>query len=194
MAAAGLIVLLAVISAGYMLFSALLGSSPPAATPAPIPAATPVPTTYQVVPSGTFMPTVRASTSSTAAGPTPVEPQVRSAALAGYGTDKDTYAPGDTAAVYITIENTGNVVIENATLQVAVAKYLSIIGYTNLENPTEQLTGLNIQPGATQNATYDITIPSQYEGLSTSGSYRFTVDVNVWGQDIGSFAKTITVT
>ena len=195
--AAGLIVLVAVIAAGYMVFSAVLGSSPPVITPTPVidtSAPTPVPTTYVVVPSGTFMPTVVPSSGSTTVNPTPVQPQVENAELVGYGTDKDTYNSGDTAMVYITIANTGNVVIDNATLDVAVSKYFSIIGYQNVENPSESLTGLNIQPGQTQNATYDITIPSQYEGLSTAGDYQFKVNVYVWGDNIGNFTKKVTVT
>jgi len=189
---AGLIVLVAVIAAGYMVFSTILDGSQPVATPTPGPA-TPVPTTYVVVPTGTFMPTVRPSSAATAGNPTPLQPQVRSAELIGYGTDKDTYKPGDTASVYITIMNTGNVAIKNATLNVAVAKYFTLIGYQNVENPTESLTGLSIQPGDQQNVTYNVIIPSQYEGLSTSGDYQFTVNVYVWDDKIGSFTKKLTV-
>jgi len=195
--ATGLIVLVAVIAAGYMVFSAVLGSSPPVITPTPVidtNVPTPVPTTYVVVPSGTFMPTVVPSSGSVTINPTPVQPQVKSAELVGYGTDKDTYSSGDTAMVYITITNTGNVVIDNATLNVTVSRYISIIGYLNVDNTVEPLTDLNIQPGKTQNNTYKFTIPTQWKGISTAGDYQFNINVYVWGSNIGNFTKKVTVT
>ena len=111
----------------------------------------------------------------------------------GYGTDKDTYKRGDTAKAYITIKNTGNVVINDARLQVSVARYVSIVGYVNVQNYPTKLTDLNIQPGETKNAEYNIDIPTEYQGVSTAGDYKFTVDVYVWDSKIGTFTKEVKV-
>ena len=193
-AVVGIIIIVAVLAAGCMLVSVLFDNPGPAASPTPLPTVPGIPTAGPsfVVPSGPFIPTTTPS-SSPLVVPTPVLPQIKSAELAGYGTDKDTYNKNDTAIVYITIKNTGNVVITDAKLNVVVAKYFSVIGYQNVESPEQQLTGLNIPPGDTQNVTYDFTVPSEYEGIPTSGDYQFTVDVYVWDKDIGSFMKQIKV-
>jgi hypothetical protein len=184
------IVLVAVIAAGYMLVSAIFGGSGPAVM-TPTPTATPLPTTYVVVPSGPFVPTTSPSGYPVIA--TPVQPRVEGAELLGYGTDKDTYKRGDTALVYLIIKNAGNVAIEEATIKASVAKYFSVIGYVNVENPQETLTELNIQPGETSNSTYSIVIPETYQGLSTAGDFQFTIDVYVWNKDIGTFTKKVKV-
>src|SRR5271157_4641669 len=163
----GVIVLVAVISAGGMLISVIFDSHGPS-----------VPTTS---PSG--YPVVV----------TPAQPRVEGAQLVGYGTDKDTYKRGDTAIVYFIIKNTGNVAIDNATINAAVAKYFSLVGYVNVENPKETLTDLNIQPGETSNTTYSIVIPETYQGISTAGDFQFTVNVYVWNSDIGTFTKKVKV-
>ncbi len=194
-AVVGIIIVIAVLAAGCMLVSVLFDNSGPGASPTPVPTMPAVPTLVPsyIVPSGPFIPTTTPSSSAGPVIPTPVQPQVKSASLAGYGTDKDSYNKNDTAIVYITIKNTGNVVITDAQLNVNVAKYFSMIGYQSVENPVQPLTGLNIQPGDTQNVTYDFTIPGEYEGISTSGDYQFTVDVYVWDQKIGTFMKQVKV-
>lgn len=187
-----LVVLIAVVAAAYLMFTSLVSVPSPTPTPTPEPPLTPTP--YAVIPAGpvtsTAVPSVNPVTI-TPSGPTPVPSP--NAQLVDYGTDKDTYKRGDTAATYIVIKNTGNVIINEATLNINVERYVSIIGYVSVQSPTTTLTDLNIKPGETKKAEYSITIPSDYEGVSTAGKYRFTIDVIVWGKNIGQFQKEVTV-
>lgn len=191
----GLVVLVAVLSAGYVLLSALLGGPSPSPSPAPVPSETP--TTYVVVPSGPLVPSGTlipgGTPSSTYLAPTAVRPVVKSAELAGFGTDNDTYNRGDTATVYFIIKNTGTVPIDEAKLHISVARYVSMIGYVNVQTSDKTLASLNIQPGDTKRAEYAITIPSDYQGVSTAGKYTFTVDVIVWDVRIDTFTKEVQV-
>ncbi len=188
----GLVVLIAVVGAAYILFTSLVGVPSPTPTPTAEPAFTPTP--YAVIPAGPVTTTARPSMSPVSpapTGPTPVPNP--DAQLVGHGTDKDTYNRGDTAVTYIEIKNIGNVPIQEATLNIKVERYVSVIGYVNVQNPSTTLTDLNIRPGETKKAEYMITIPGDYEGVSTAGKYRFTIDVTVWGKDIGQFQKEVTV-
>lgn len=124
--------------------------------------------------------------------PTPT-PIVKSAKLLDGGMDNDTYSPGDPASVYVNIENTGTVVISNANLTIKAEKYFPNVGYVEVECPIVPLNNLNIQPNSTGRLEYVITIPVDYQGISTTGKYRFTVYVLVWGSNIGNFQKEITV-
>jgi len=83
--------------------------------------------------------------------------------------------------------------VDEATLDIKVERYVSIVGYVPVQSPTTTLPGLNIPAGETKRAEYLITIPGDYEGISTAGKYRFTIDVIVWGNKIGSFEKVVTV-
>jgi hypothetical protein len=67
------------------------------------------------------------------------------------------------------------------------------VGYVNVQSPKTTLTDLGVQPGETKKAEYKITIPSDYQGVSTAGKYRFTVDVYVWDKKIGNFQKEVEV-
>ncbi len=185
----GLVVLTAVVAAAYIIFTSLVSVPVPTATPTPEPSLTPTP--YAIIPSGPV--TVTAAPSGATPLPTAVLPVVKSAALVDYGTDKDAYRRGDTAVAYMVIKNTGTVPVDEATLNVKVERYVSIVGYVPVQSPTTTLTGLNITPGETKRAEYLITIPGDYEGVSTAGKYRFTIDVVVWGSKIGSFQKEVTV-
>jgi len=188
----GLVVLIAVVAAVYIMFTSLVGV--PAPTQAPTPELPMTPTPYMVIPAGPVTSTPSGNPSSSApAVPTPVQPVVKMAQLVDYGTDKDTYKPGDTAITYIVIKNSGTVPITEATLNIKVERYVSVIGYVNVQNPTTTLTGLGIGPGETKRLEYSISIPGDYEGVSTSGKYRFTIDVLVWGNQIGEFTKEVTV-
>lgn len=185
----GLVVLTAVVASMYIIFTSLVSAPQPTPTPTPEPPLTPTP--YVVIPSGPV--TVTATPSGATPLPTPVQPVVKSARLVDYGTDKDTYKRGDTAVAYIVIKNTGTVPINEATLKIKVERYVSVVGYVNVQSPTTTLTDLNIKPGETKRAEYLIAIPNDYEGISTAGKYRFTIDVLVWGSDIGNFHKEATV-
>jgi hypothetical protein len=188
-AAVGLVVLIAVVAAGYIIISSLVGGPQPSPTPSPT--AVPTPTPYMVIPSGPI--TSTPTPSGNPVIPTPVQPIVKSSELTGYGTDKDTYKRGDTAVAYIVIKNTGTVPINEATLDIKVDRYVSIIGYVSVENTRTTLTGLNIGAGETKRAEYLITIPSDYQGVSTAGKYRFAIDVIVWDNPIGDFSKEVSV-
>jgi len=187
----GLIVLATVLAAGYMLVSALLGS-PGNTTSTPVPP-DPTPTPYVVVPSGPLVPVGSPSTVTYPVVPTPVQPVIKKAELVDWGTDKDTYNRGETAITYIIIKNTGTVPVNETRLDIKVERYVSVIGYMNLQSTTTTLTGLNVQPGKTKNAEYAVTIPSDYQGIPTAGKYRFTIDVYVWDTKIGNFQKEVEV-
>lgn len=185
----GLVVLIAITGAAYLLFTSLIGVPTPTPTPTPEPTLTTTPSV--VIPSGPV--TVTATPSGATPLPTAIRPVVKSSSLVDYGTDKDIYKRGDTAVAYMIIKNTGTVPVDEATLNIKVERYVSIVGYVNVQSPTTTLTGLNITPGETKRAEYLITIPGDYEGVSTAGKYRFTIDVIVWGSKIGSFQKVVTV-
>lgn len=189
--AAAAIVLAAVLAAGYILVTALTGGAGPAPTAVPTAVSCPTPTPYSTIPSGPFNPS--GTPSNYPVVPTPVQQVNKDAELVGWGTDKDTYNRGDTAITYIIIKNTGNVPVNEAGLDIHVERYVSMIGYVPVQSPKTTLTGLNIQPGETKRAEYAITIPTDYEGLSTAGKYLFTVNVNVWDKDIGNFQKIVEV-
>lgn len=183
------VVLAAVLAAGYILVTALTSSAGPTPTPAPTAASSPTPTPYSTIPSGPFNPSGTPSNATYPVVPTPVRPVIKKTELVGWGTDKDSYNRGDTAITYITIKNTGTVPVDEARLDILVERYVPVIGYVNVQSPTTTLTGLNIQPGETKKAEYAIDIPNDYEGISTAGKYRFTIDVYVWDTEIGDDLK-----
>jgi len=186
---AAVVVAATVLAAGYMLLTALTGN----AGPSPVPTAAPLqtPTPYSSIPSGPFNPT--GTPSGYPVVPTTSKPIVKSAELVGWGTDKDTYNRGDTAVTYIIIKNTGTVPVEEARLDIKVERYVSVFGYVKVQETSELMNGFNIRQGETVKAEYRITIPSDYEGVSTAGKYRFTIDVYVWDKKIGSFQKEVEV-
>jgi hypothetical protein len=183
----GLVVLIAVFSAGYMLISSLYGGPQPAPTPVP---ANLTPTPYVDVPSGPLIPI---GPPSGTVIPTPVQPVNKNAELVDYGMDKDSYDRGDVAVTYIVIKNTGTVPIDKVDLEIKVWRYVSVVGYVPLQTTSTSLTGLGIQPGETKSVGYNVTIPSSYEGISTAGKFKFTVGVTVWDNNIGSFTKEVEV-
>ncbi len=187
------IVLAAVLAAGYILVAALTGGAGPTPTPAPTAASSPTPTPYSTIPSGPLIPVGTPSNNTYPVVPTPVQPVIKNAELVGWGTDKDTYNRGETAITYIIIKNTGTVPVNEARLDVKVERYVSVVGYVNLQSTATTLTGLNVQPGETKKAEYPVTIPSDYQGIPTAGKYRFTVDVYVWDTMIGNFQEEVEV-
>lgn len=191
-AVVGLVVLVALLAAGYMLISAIFGpnSYNTAQQPTVIPA-TPASTPYATVPTGQFIPG-GSQPGGYPAVPTPVQPVVKRAEFVDGGTDKDKYKRGDTALAYIIIKNTGTVPIDEAKLHVSVAKFLTLT-YVSFKSSDTPLTGLGVQPGETKKVEYPITIPEDYQGISTAGKYKITVDVYVWDTKIGAFEKEIEI-
>jgi hypothetical protein len=189
-AVAGLVVLAALIAAGYMLVSAIFGPDGHDTAlqhPAIFPSATPTPT----IPTGQYIPG-GPQPSGYPVVPTPVQPVVKTSEFVDGGTDKDTYKRGDTANAYIIIKNTGTVPVDEARLHVSVAKYMALT-YVNVKSSDVPLTGLGVQPGETKKIEYSITIPEDYQGISTAGKYRITVDVYIWDTKIDTFTKEIEV-
>lgn len=115
------------------------------------------------------------------------------AKLVGYGTDKDAYHRGDTAAGYITLKNTGDAVIDEVTISVSVARSVPLLGKLSLGSRDFKLSGLGIRPGQTKKAGFSVDIPKEYGGLSTAGNYELNGKVLVGGDQVGSFARQIKV-
>lgn len=136
------------------------------------------------------------STAQPSATPMPDEgPAIISAELLGYGTDRDTYARGDTAILYMIVNNTGNRAINDLVLEASAYKSLPVLGYTKVSGPQEySLTGQDIKPGESKRIEYLVIIPKSYQGISTAGDYEFSVSVKVAGISIGSFKQSIKVT
>ena len=153
-------------------------------TPSPSPAATTVPS---IVPSVTAKPVAPAA-------PAGAAPAGVSAKLVNYGTDKDTFQRGQRATGFITVQNTGNTVINDLTASVAAKAQLPVIGSTSLGSKDYTFSDLNIQPGQTKRVEFTVDIPSEYKGVSTAGTYDLSVTVKAGSQDIGSFSKTVKVT
>ncbi len=181
------VVLVAVLSAGYIMVTSLMGGPTPTLAPTSQPCLTPTP--HATIPSG---PAISSGPTSTTF-PTAVQPVIKSAELSGWGTDKDTYNRGDTAITYIIIKNTGTATVNEARLDIKVERYVPIVGYVQIQSPSTTLTDLDVKPGETKKAEYAISIPSDYEGLPTAGKYRFTIDVYVWDAKIGNFEKEVEV-
>ena len=116
-----------------------------------------------------------------------------SAEVVNYGTDRDLYNRGDTAKGFITIRNTGSTEINDVTISVSVSRSVPILGMMKLGSQDVKLTGLHIAPGETKDASYSVTIPSEFKGISTAGDYKVSGTAYVGDRDIGSFSKSIKV-
>lgn len=188
------VVAIAVLAAGFIILSVLGDHNP---GPSPIAHGTPTPYPQVTLPFGPSATNGPVATPNPTQGsgpvPTPVPQEIKSAQLVGHGTDKDTYMAGETATAYITVRNTGNVAVNNATLHISVARQVPAFGYVNLGSRDTALTNMGVQPGETKQVSYDITIPSSYEGVSTAGNYEITVDVYIWGTNIGTFTQYVKV-
>jgi hypothetical protein len=182
-----------VLAAGYILVTVLTGDAGSTPTPVPSAASSPKPTPYSTIPSGPLVPVGTPSGNTYPVVPTPVQPVIKSAEFVGWGTDKDSYNRGEMATTYIVIKNTGTIPVNETRLDIKVERYVSVVGYVNLQSTTTTLTDLNVQPGETKNVEYKITIPSDYQGIPTAGKYRFTIDVYVWDTKIGNFQKEVEV-
>lgn len=121
--------------------------------------------------------------------PTPVP--VFSATTSNWGSDKDAYPRGSTATGWVYVMNTGNVPIDQIDFTILVSK---TIWFVPVEKTfTYNATGLNIQPGSNQQVAFCLSIPSDYQGISTAGDYRLTAKAYLIGNEIGSFSKNIKI-
>ncbi len=115
------------------------------------------------------------------------------AMITGGGTDKDAYLRGDKITTFITIKNTGNIVIKDISLNLSLAKYRRLFGTANTFGTDFMMKGLDIQPGETKDVEVSERIPEGFHGTSTKGKYALKIKVKVDDRDIGGMTKTITV-
>jgi hypothetical protein len=111
--------------------------------------------------------------------------------LAGWGTDKDTYARNDTATGWVNVTNTGSVPIDEIDFTVVIKRTVLFIPVE--KTFTHNATGLDIRPGETEKVQFSVVIPAEYSGVSTAGDYQYAVTASVAGRKIGGYSKDITV-
>jgi hypothetical protein len=116
---------------------------------------------------------------------------VISATTADWGSDKSTYARGETATGWTYVTNTGNVPITVLNFTVVIKRTIFFVPIEKTYEYTKG--GLSIQPGKTQRVEFSQSIPSDYNGVSTAGDYQFTVKAKLAGAEIGSFSKAIKI-
>ncbi len=169
------------------------------ATPTPVPSSTPDPSSINIpVPSpgttiiwtpGSGDTTIINNTNNTRSSPTPVP--IISGKAEKWGTDKSTYARGDTATGLVSITNTGNVPIDKIDFTIVIKRTVLFIP---IEKSGEySATGLNIMPGDTKEVKFSQVIPADYNGMSTAGDYKLTVTAKLADREIGSFSRDIKV-
>ena len=117
-----------------------------------------------------------------------------SAQIVNYGTDSDTFRRGERATGFITIRNTGRVVIDDVTASVSVRRSLPIVGSVSLGSADYTFRDQGIKPGESKRVEFSVDIPADYMGVSTAGNYDMRVTVKAGGADIGSFSKSVKVT
>jgi len=115
------------------------------------------------------------------------------AQVVSYGTDKDTYARGDTANGFIELKNTGDSIINDITVNAKVSRAVPLLGSLSLGSKDFKIAGLNIPPGKTKKASFAVDIPKEFSGISTAGSYDLSGTVYVNGVQAGTFSKHIRV-
>jgi hypothetical protein len=112
--------------------------------------------------------------------------------LTGWGTDRETYARGDTANGWVDVLNTGSVPIDRIEFTIVIKRTILFL-------PVEKTfsynaTDLDIQPGKTKKVQFSQVIPAEYSGVSTAGDYQFMVTASIAGKEAGSFTRSVKVT
>ncbi|OPY26041.1 MAG: hypothetical protein A4E28_02755 [Methanocella sp. PtaU1.Bin125] len=141
------------------------GTGPSQGTPTPMPTPTPVPAVTPV-------PVISATTSD-------------------WGSDKDVYPRGSTATGWVYVTNTGNVPIDRVDFIILIQRTIFFVPVS--KTFTYNATGLNIQPGSKQQVAFSLSIPADYEGISTAGDYRLTATAYLGGNQIGSYSKNLKI-
>lgn len=143
--------------------------------------------------SGTEGPTPTPSlpTGTPVPGPTAGPKPEQAATLAGWGTDRDTYARNTTATGWVDVANTGNVPIDQVDFAIVIKRTIFFVPVE--KSFSHSATGLGIRPGETKKVQFSLTIPAEYEGISTAGDYQFVVTASIAGKPVGSYSKGITV-
>jgi hypothetical protein len=128
--------------------------------------------------------------------PTPLPPTStpvpgQAANLTGWGTDRDTYARNSTATGWVNVTNTGSVPIDQVDLAIVIKRTILFVPVE--KSFSHSATSLDIRPGETKKVQFSVIIPSEYEGISTAGDYRFVVTASIAGKAVGNYSKGITV-
>jgi hypothetical protein len=208
----GEFIVLLVIAAGYLIFiagdpgeSSHQGSLPtqsptgssslPCPTPTPRPGAYDPGTSWVVSPVSTPVPTPVSGTNGTPTTPTPVPAPTPLPVISGiatdWGSDKTSYSRGETAIGWTYVTNTGNVPITQIDFTITIKRTIFFV-------PVEMVfpfitTGLNIPPGVKQQVAFSISIPSDYQGISTAGDYQLTAVASLAGTEIGRDSRNIKI-
>lgn len=140
---------------------------------------------------GTEGPTPTPPTGTPVSGPS-VSPKPQPAAsLAGWGTDRDTYARNATATGWVNVTNTGSVPIDRVDFAIVIKRTILFVPVE--KSFSHSATGLDIRPGETKKVQFSLTIPAEYQGISTAGDYQFVVTASLAGTNVGDYSKDITV-
>jgi hypothetical protein len=128
--------------------------------------------------------------------PTPLPPTGTpvpglAANLTGWGTDRDTYARNATATGWVNVTNTGSKPIDQVDFAIVIKRTILFVPVE--KSFSHSATGLDIRPGETKKVQFSVTIPAEYEGISTAGDYQFVVTASIAGKTVGSYSKGITV-
>lgn len=140
---------------------------------------------------GTETPTTSPPTGTPVPGPTASPKPEPAANLTGWGTDRDTYARNTTATGWVNVTNTGSVSIDQVDFAIVIKRTILFVPVE--KSFSHSATGLDIRPGETKKVQFSVTIPSEYQGISTAGDYQFVVTASIAGKEVSNYAKSITV-
>ncbi len=136
-------------------------------------------------------PTPSPPTGTPVPGPTASPKPEPAANLAGWGTDRDTYARNTTATGWVDVTNTGSVPIDQVDFAIVIKRTILFVPVE--KSFSHSATGLDIRPGETKKVQFSLIIPAEYQGISTAGDYQFVVTASIAGKAVGNYAKGITV-
>jgi hypothetical protein len=183
-------VVLAVITSLLVVSGCMFSSGSRDASQAPAVTPTPLPGGYQL-PDGTWVLAPGGSDQDNYTELSNSSQPVVSGQAKDWGTSKDTYARGETAAGWVYVTNTGNVPINTIDFTITIKKTIFFIPIEKSYDYSK--TGLNIPPGDTQQVEFSQAIPSEYGGVSTAGDYQLAATAKLAGQEIGHYSKGIMV-
>lgn len=108
-----------------------------------------------------------------------------------WGTDKTTYARGDTATGWVSITNTGNVPVDQINFTIVIKTTFFFVPVSRTYSYSS--TGLDIQPGERRRVQFSQAIPSEYNGMSTAGDYQLDVTASLAGNAFSTYSESIKV-
>jgi hypothetical protein len=111
--------------------------------------------------------------------------------LAGWGTDRDTYARNATATGWVNVTNTGSVPIDQVDFAIVIKRTILFVPVE--KSFSHSATSLDIRPGETKKVQFSLIVPAEYQGISTAGDYEFVVTASLAGKEVGNYKKSITV-